>query len=453
VVLQGEERQRLADFASQYDAILAKPDQAVDFNFWRGYLRDMLRLRAKYPTHLRGLDAPRAPDIDSALAFLDGLRGLSASDAATRLAQGLKSTPFLANFLPAVDDAALLALFSAGAPLPQGGTLKGTTAFVELLRKLTPLANDALSAGKTDPSAGATRLAASLGKLGLEDKQQLDQFLGIMSDADHQTTRRITARLDDGLLRKLLAAVPARTRSLLEPSRLSDALGITGSAATPAIVEGLRTLVRDTAGNHLIDEPFLDYAHGILSQRGSRDARGTLAVLRDSAMPMQRFVRTRPQDVARILASDVGAAVSLVAASDPTTYPPALFVHDLVYADPLLAASIVGVFDKRGMSQLVTESLANLAYDADRLAAVTGTPASLAKDSDFLAALLRDQGEDWLRVQIGQAVAAYRAHVQQGEAPPDFLDAFRLTLDGAIAPISDQATREALARAVASAFR
>ncbi|MDP3064546.1 MAG: hypothetical protein Q8O40_15250, partial [Chloroflexota bacterium] len=452
--LDGEERQRLADFASQYDASLAKPDQAVDFNFWRGYLRDMLRLCAKHPGYLRGLDTPRAAEIDSALAFLNGLRVISsASGAATRLAQGLLDTPFLANFLPAVDDAPLLAFFSSGASLPQGATLAGTTAFVEMLRKLTPLANDALAAGRADPSAGAARLAASLGKLGLEDKQQLDQFLGIMSDADHQTTRRIVARLDDGLLRKLMAAVPARMRSLLEPARLADALDIADSAPAPALVEGLRALVRDTAGNHLIDEPFLDHTYGVLSRRGVGDAGGTLAVLRGSALPMQRYVRTRPQDVARILASDVESASTLVAASDPTTYPPALFVHDLVYAAPALAASIVGVLDRRGMSVLVLGSLANLAYDADRLAADAGAPLSLAKDGAFLAALLRVRGQDWLNVQLAPTVAAYRAHVERGEVAQDFLEAFRRTLDGAIATVSDQPTASALSRAVASAFR
>ncbi len=451
-VLAGEERQRLSDFASQFDMLVGDPDKAEDFNFWRGYMRDMLNLRAKYPTHLSSLGTPRAAEIDNALAFLGEARGLPPPEASSRLAQGLMSTPFLAHFLPVVDDVVLLALFSSGAAVAQGATLKGTATFVEALREITPLADEALRSGRADPGTGAARLQASLDQLGLGDTQRVDRLLGIMADADHSVTRRIVALLDDGLLRRLLVAVPARLRSLVEPQRLAAALSITASAPLPAVAAGLREMVKNTAGNHLIDEPFLDQAWDVLSERSRVDPVGTLAVLRDSSFPMTRYVRTRPQEVVRILSSDMREAAALVAHSDTTIYPPALFVHDLLHGDPAFAATLVAALDAGGYRTEARESLAALAYDADRLAADASLPLAMGKDGVFLAALLDRQGENWLAQRLWEVDVLYHGRAVIGEVPPDFVPALQRTLDAAISTLDDRTVAEALERAVKRTF-
>ena len=55
-VLEREERQRLTDFAQQFDLIKSNEFGLVDaanvdrsFQFWRDYLRDMLKLHEKHP--------------------------------------------------------------------------------------------------------------------------------------------------------------------------------------------------------------------------------------------------------------------------------------------------------------------------------------------------------------------------------------------------------------------
>ena len=45
--LRREERQQLWDFALQFELLLGSPDYRENFDFWRGYLRDMVRLHGK----------------------------------------------------------------------------------------------------------------------------------------------------------------------------------------------------------------------------------------------------------------------------------------------------------------------------------------------------------------------------------------------------------------------
>ncbi len=450
--LASEERQRLSDFVAQFDAMLGDPKQAEDFNFWRGYLRDMLRLSGKHAGYVAGRPDTPARDIDRALAFLESLQGLSAGDAARSLGERLKGDPFVANFLPAVNDGALLALFAGGYSLPDAATLKGTTAFVESLQKVAPIVQDVLAKGRADPAAGAARLTAALDQLALKDRQTLDQFLGLMTDFDYETSVRVASALDDALLRRLLSATPVFARVLASPERLAKALDITAAASPEAVTSGLAALVANTAGNHLIDEPFLDYAYGVLEARAAQDARGTLLVVRDSGLPVRRFIETRPQAAVRVLSSDTALAASLVKATDPVIYTPAHFIHDVAYADPALAARLLTELASRNDLPPVTESLAHLAYDAQRLATDPGLRLSLEKDGAFLAALLQAGGNDWLTAYLREAVTYWRSGMAAGEADPDAIEQFRRTLDAGAASIGNQAAAQALRQAIQSAF-
>ena len=107
-VLLGEEHQRLRDFAEVFDLLVGSPEQREDFKFWRRYLRDKVQLHKIHPQLLAALDTPGAGQIVSALGFLGRLEAQSRNERTDLLNQELDAHPFLAHFLPVLDDRTLL---------------------------------------------------------------------------------------------------------------------------------------------------------------------------------------------------------------------------------------------------------------------------------------------------------------------------------------------------------
>ncbi len=450
--LEREERQRLFDFAEQFDQLLGRPGQE-DFNFWRGYLGSMVWLHHKYPDYLSSLSLPRAPELASALDFLVSLESVPREQRANMVAERLQTQPFLAHFVPTLDNRTLLTLFTSGFTLPQDATLKGTAAFVQRLKALAPVADQSLALGRQDPAAGARNLASFLETLDLDkERQDLNLLFDLMGDTDYGTTQRVMTYMDAPLLRKLLEAMPARMRSLLQPEQLLGVLDITTSASADKVAQGLKELVTHTSGNYLIDEPFLDQAYDVLVARSQSDPREALELISQSALPMERFIRQHPQDVARILSSDIDGAAMLVARSDTVTFPPARFIYSLIGADPVLAARLVEALDARQYTSLVRESLVHMAYDKDRLEAVPTLPISLEKDGLFLAQLLARKGQSWLLTHLREAVQIYQGHVALGNVPANFLGALSQTLEAAVATLPPGGPRNSLQEVLSQAL-
>ncbi|MFQ5861353.1 MAG: hypothetical protein ACE5IG_07390, partial [Dehalococcoidia bacterium] len=94
-VLRQEERQRLLDFAQQFDLLVGEGSKAgEDFNFWRGYLRDKVALHQQYPTLLPEASLERAPHIAGALDTLARTEGQEAGQRAATLAEAMEQEPF-----------------------------------------------------------------------------------------------------------------------------------------------------------------------------------------------------------------------------------------------------------------------------------------------------------------------------------------------------------------------
>jgi len=93
--LAAEEKQRLFDFADQFDLLLGDAQKEEQFQFWRGYLRDKVELHAIYQGYLsslglarvaglardagvpRNVGLARAASLASAMDFLHSLGGLT----------------------------------------------------------------------------------------------------------------------------------------------------------------------------------------------------------------------------------------------------------------------------------------------------------------------------------------------------------------------------------------
>ena len=199
-VLEVEERQRLTDFAEQFDLLLGDAQSEEDFRFWRGYLQDKVALYRSHPGHLESLDLPWASDLADALKFLSGLSGTPESRA-SMLADRIYVQPFLVNFLPAVDNQILVRLFAAGPQFPPAATLQATASFVERLQRFGAVVDDIAVAGGESPEDGARALEEFLADTGLEQEHDLKLFFDLFRDNDPPLARRIMSAVDPATVR------------------------------------------------------------------------------------------------------------------------------------------------------------------------------------------------------------------------------------------------------------
>ena len=448
--LHREERQRLRDFADQFGALIGDPDREENFDFWRGYLRDMRRLHQAHPGVLVASELPMAGPVSEALDFLVSLEGKGPEDKAGSIRREAGSQPVLLHFLPALDNRTLLELFAQGVPLPDSNTLRGTAAFVERLNRFAPAVQEVLG---LDTESGAAALADFLEAQDFENKGDLDLLFQLLRDADHATARRTTSALDDRMIWRLIRAVPATLRSLLDAQRLLEALDITRGSPPDDLAEGIDMLITYPSGNFLIDEPFLAELYEVVAERARRSAVEALGAIRESPFPLEGFIRRHPDEAVALLAVDLDVAAAMVTRSDPVLFPPARFVYRLIDADPRFAARLVGRLDDRGEAEVVVESLAHIAYDADRLEAVPGFPISLEQDGRFLESLLEERGTEWLLARTTEAIRLYGARIEQGDVPEDFLRAYKATLGAAIETVPGGRVKEALTRMLREVFQ
>jgi hypothetical protein len=230
-------------------------------------------------------------------------------------------------------------------------------------------------------------------------------------------------------------------------------LDITPGSPSEALSRGIADMIAYPSGNFRIDEPFLDEMYRVVATRSKNETRQMLRVLTSSPFPMERFILNHPGAAAALLASDLGTAARAVVESDPVVFSPAQFLYRLVYVDPGLAARLVQRLEERGERELVVESLARFAYDADRLEMLPGLPISLEKDGQFLARLLEGRGAEWVETRLKESVALYRGRVERREVASDFLEAYHRTIEGAISLVKDTSDRRTLEQVTAQAFR
>ena len=448
--LAGEERQRLADFAAQFDLLVGEAQLETDFQFWRRYLRDKVYLYRRHPGHLASLGPGRARELSGALEFMAGLEGDPAKRAAM-LTDGIAAQPLLVNFLPAADHLTLLELFAANPELPDAPTLQATASFAQRLQPFAAAVDRVLAAGRESPERGAQALAGFLADTGLDAEQELRLFFGLFRDAGPDAARRITAALDNGTVRALLPPAPVELRTILPPADLLGKLDITAAAADADLRQGLGLLLGEPSGNYRIDEPFWEAMYAVMAERAQASPSAALRVMADTPFPLEGMIRRQPAAVAAALGSDLELAADLVVGGDAVTTPPARIIYRLIAADPGLAAGVVIALDGRGERGIVAESLAYFAYDQVRAEKYPRLSIYIGRDGAFLRALLEQPGAEWLRPRLADAVSLYRGRAAAGEVAPDFLRHYRDTLDAAAATAgADVADR--LAEIIRAAF-
>ena len=350
-IIRGEERQRLIDFADQFDLIVGNQGSFQDatgvdrgFPFWRSYLREMYGLHKRYPDFLSSLGRRgKAREIGLTFDILVQAEELVTEDQVQLLRERAGAEPFLYNFLPILKNRILVRLLDPQiGPPPPVAVQKGTGAFVEELRRFIGQVDRILEVGEVDPVVGARALEDYIESLKDQVKEKLEQdvdtIFEIFADTDKETTRRIMAQVRDTATRELLDINPARTRFLLEPQRLLDALNIRVDVPSMEAVQGIKVLLDNSSGNFEIDKPFTEEVYRRISERGRRSPQETLQIIKESKLPMPDFLFGHPEEAASILSSDLKQVLELVTGSGPLRVPPARLVYHLIYVDPRLAA-------------------------------------------------------------------------------------------------------------------
>ena len=423
--LAGEEKQRLSDLAEQFDLLLGDAQLEENFQFWRGYLQDKVGLHRAHPQHLGSLDLPRAGEIAAALEFLTNLEGRPEGRASVLKSQ-MKVQPFLVNFLPAVDNRTLVALFADSPILPEGPTLQATASFVERLQRFGTVADQVIDQGRESPEQGALALERYLAETDYRNAQDLRLFFDLFHDSDPPVAHRVMAAVGKQTVRDLMPKVPVQLRTLLWPERLLDKLDITAESTEADLRRGVDLLLEETSGNYRIDEPFLERLFDVMADRFPREA---LRIFSDTAFPLEGMILHQPAFTAAALSSDISASAELVESSDAVVAPPARIIYRLITADPELAGTLLITLEERGLGWIVAESLAYFAYDNSRAKTYPQLAISLSQDGAFLNFLVQRQGEAWLQARLSEVVALYRVRAAIGEVEPDFLIHYRDTLE------------------------
>ena len=460
VVLEREERQRLIDFADQFDLIKSNEFSLVDaanvdrsFQFWRDYLRDMLKLHKKHLQVLANAGG-KGPQLKDALDMFLEAENKSLEQQIEYFKDRLKDPDFM-DFAVLLPSRVLIELFGRSSDdlaIQSAGDVVGK--FSQKLAAYAKAVDMVLSTGREDLPKGSEQLERFL--QGLSDDQQekdLTLIFELMRDTDRVTAKTLINRLSDELILRMLKNKASAVRGdAVSPERLLQALKITPQHSSNEMVQGLKILFEETSGNFQIDKPFTSLAYRVITDVGTRDYRLGLDILRDSEVPFLDFIRTSPEASVRVLSSDPSEAARLVANPKGYARSPQGIIYGLINVDPEFAARLVEQLEELGERSLVVEAVAHFAYDASRLDAVPGLPISLENDGLFLKKLLEDRGPEWLEGRLGEAISLYRQRVQRDESPGDFLEAYETTLAAAASKLEDRQAGRTISEMIGRLF-
>ena len=435
-ILQAEERQRLVDFAQQFDLIKANEFSLVDaaaidrgFEFWRNYLREMRDLHKKHPEILEVVPDSRRPQLRRALDTFIQAEKLSEEEQADFFGDKM-GDPLLLDFMVLLKAGTLVELFGEA---EEDGPIESLEGVINRYsRKLASYAkemNAVLEVGRKNPDKAARRLEKFLG--GLSDEQQ-DQDLAVifdlLRDSDRVVAKNVANRMSDQAILRMLENKASAVRNNIGEERLLLALKITPQHELSDIAAGIRKLLDETSGNFQIDRPFTNMAFRVIADVGERNFQDGLFVVGESGIPLVDFVGRFPEEAVAILSSNVEEAARLVSNLEGFAHAPWGIVHAIIFAEPELAGRIVVELGRQSSDALVAESLIVFAFDAERKAANPDLRISLEKDLEFVEYLVDTQGPQWVQGYLEAALRKYNDEVRRNRIDADFIVQYRATL-------------------------
>ena len=431
VLVEGEEKQRLIDFADQFDEIKAQRTALTDaagidggFNFWARYLRDMSNLHAEHPDTLTTASGTVGLELAATLDAFQKIEPLSPVEQAARY-RSLIGGPYVRDFAPLLKARALLELFPAGSEVgTESGVEAVASAYAEELRELVSIADAALDTGATDATAAAAALAERVSAFSdAELAGRIDTIFGTMRDADREIARTVIGQIPDTLILRLLEVRPSAARvGEIPAERLLVAAGVRRGAPPNDLVNGIALLSKNSSGNFAIDAPSEEAIYALLDGIGETDPGLVLRVFAETDLRPLPWVAGHGEQAARVLGADPAASAAMLVRYDGPEPTAERIVRQLAYADADVAASLLVAALEIGRGDVLTAELNTIVYDAywDGLGA--GPDGRLDSAARLLLALRESLGEARLGEIMEAEVTDYLSDVDAGNLEVEFRD-------------------------------
>ena len=436
--IENEERQRLRDFAEQFDQIRdnefsLRSAVAEDggFQFWKGYLSGMRTLHSRHPEILRSDSGPDGKRLARALDAIQRGLNMPEADQPDYFLTAFAEDAFLLEFAVLLKGSVLINVFGDdGAASSNRDAAIIVRNFAQNLANFAREAQRIIGSGQANLEQGAADLEAFLeGLSDAEYRKDLGVLISLLRDTDSDLTESMLNAMGDRAILRLLDNNPGLTRNgNIEPGRLLDVLNITGADTPSDVARGIRKLLEKTSGNDAIDQPAIDLVHGMIADFGRNEPIAALRILKDSDLPILPFIEAQSAVARDLFAADPRRFGALVQEGTKWEYTPWRIVHGTIFDDPDLAAHIVVELLNMDERDIVENSVIVFAFDARRLDALSTMPLSLANDRRFLDAFLAEVGPGVLTDIVAAALARYAIEIDEGRVDPDFIAAYRETL-------------------------
>ena len=437
---QAEERQRLSDFAEQFNLIKQSSSAVYDaanvnrgFSFWRGYLADKKRLHGLYPEVLSDHPSASARELGEAFDFYLGLDGESPEKQVEAVGARLQE-PTIREFAVLLKPRAIVQLFA-----DQPGTDVIDRAISARARELAEIARNIeviVAAARRSPEEGATTLEKYLDTYSDDElRSGLNLAILLIRDTDREVAKNIIPLLSDEAILRILEVKPDQARAPeVEPERLLAAVGVTSGASAEAIASGARRLQENSSGNFAIDRPYDDAVYDVIESLGASDPAAAIAALGVSEMRLRPWIHRRTDGSLGMMRSEPGLAAGLLAAVPGPRETPDGLLHELIGHNPEIAAALLIEMEGQGEEDIAERTLMTLAFDAywaERGGLVGVDPELGAR---FLVEVARLRGNDWLESHFRDGVERVRFEIDAGDTDPQFLEQLRHTLTAALGP-------------------
>ena len=435
---QTEERQRLMDFAEQFDLVKGSSSAVYDaadvnrgFSFWRGYLSDKKQLHKLYPDVLGNHPSAAARELGAAFDFYIRLDGAAPESQAKAVAERLDE-PAIREFAVLLNPRAIVELFSGGA----GSDVidKAISERAEKLAEIARRVDEIVAAARASETEGAARLEDYLDSLSDDTlRSDLNITVDLIRETDRDVANSIFPLLSDAALRRLLEVKPDQAKAPeIGEARLLAAVGVTVDASAESITSGARLLTENSSGNFAIDRSYNEAVFDVIETLAASDPAAAIAALGESGMRLRPWIHRRTQDALEMIRSEMNLAAGLLAAASGPRETPAGLLHELIDHDPEIAAALLVEMENQGVEKIAQRTLMTLAFDAywTDWGGVVGVDPAL--DGRFLVELTRLRGAEWVEIRFRQAVRQVRIDIEANEADPQFIAQLRRTLTEAL---------------------
>jgi hypothetical protein len=432
-ILANEERQRLRDFAEQFEDIkkheLALTDAAGinrGFQFWSSYIRDMRSLHTQHSDELTGMPNGPGPALAEAFDFYESLNGKPIAEQAESVGTRMNESA-IRDFAVLLAPRALIALFDAQQSADGDGLDEVLTGQVATLRKLAETADQIIAAS---PANGAAVIDEFIGSRSIDEvRTEISSLIRILRDASRETLQDAMPLISDVTLLRLLEARPEIARAPeVTPARLLSALGASPESSSDGLSSAGFTLFTNSSGNFDIDRPIDNAFYTLLADREIAEPGLTMRVMQGASLGLYTCIQANPDAAAIAISNNPELAANLIREKTSLRSIPARTIHRLIAVDPILAAEVLSIIDTDSSSDTVSELLRWMVYDSYWSDLNAGPDIDLANDAIFLGHLMELLGTESLSAEFEKAVLDYVTAISSGELEAEYPDRHRDSL-------------------------